>query len=45
VLLKDEMQDADKMPKGGKKLLSEALGSFRDSQGQDGRRKQDAKRR
>jgi hypothetical protein len=40
------MQDAgDKMPKGGRKLLSEALGSFRDSQGQDVRRKQDAKRR
>jgi hypothetical protein len=39
------MQDADKMPKGGKKPLSEALGSLRDSQGQDARRKKDAKRR
>jgi hypothetical protein len=38
------MQDADKMSKGGKKLLSEALGLFR-SQGQEARRKQDAKRR
>jgi hypothetical protein len=45
VLLKDKMRDADKMPKGSKRLLGEALGSFRASQGQDARRKQDAKRK
>jgi hypothetical protein len=28
VLLKDKMRDANKMPKGSKRLLGEALGSF-----------------
>jgi hypothetical protein len=44
VILKDKMGDANKMPKGGKRLLREALGLFRASQGQDAWRWQDAKR-
>jgi hypothetical protein len=35
VLLKEEKRDADKMAKGGKRLLGEAMGLFRASQGKE----------